>query len=255
MIVAWFSGGITSAVACKIAVDTYKDVQPIFIETGSHAEDMPNFIAACEEWFGKKVQVLQDKRFTDHIDLILKEKYVNGPGGARCSLVLKKRVRQKYQQENKIEGQVFGFEFAKKEINRAVRFKEQNPEVKPLFPLIEKKLTKANCLEIVQRAGIKLPVNYSLGFSNNNCKACVKGGKAYFNLTRKHFPEWFDRMAKAERKLNRSCINGTFLDELDPDAGRGEEMVMPECDLFCEIEAAEILSSKTEAILSGCEEL
>ena len=43
-------------------------------------------------------------------------------------------------------GQVFGFEFSKKEINRAILFREQYPTAKPLFPLIESKMTKPECL-------------------------------------------------------------------------------------------------------------
>lgn len=35
MIIAWFSCGVTSAVACKIALSLYEDVQLYYIETGS----------------------------------------------------------------------------------------------------------------------------------------------------------------------------------------------------------------------------
>ena len=157
MIISWFSGGITSAVATKIAIDSYEDVRPIFIETGGHHEDMPRFVKQCEEWFGVPIEILQDTRFEDHIDLCEKLKVVNFISGAECSRTLKKKVRQKYQKIHQYEGQVFGFEYEKKEINRAIRFKEQNPEALPLFPLIDKHLSKANCMEMVCRIGIELP--------------------------------------------------------------------------------------------------
>ena len=92
------------------------------------------------------------------------------------------------------EAQVFGFEFSKKEVNRAVRFKEQYPGSKPIFPLIEKKLTKPECLYYLEAAGIERPEMYKLGYGNNNCIGCVKGGKGYWNKIRKDFPEYFDRM-------------------------------------------------------------
>lgn len=250
MIISWFSGGVTSAVACKIAQELYEDVKPIFIETGGHHNDMPRFIKDCETWFQCKVKVLQDKRFKDHIDLCEQKKVLNFVTGAECSRTLKKRVRQKYEKTVEFDGQVFGFEFDKKEINRAVRFKEQNPHTKPLYPLIEKKLNKAACMAILQKQGIELPTMYKLGYSNNNCIACIKGGKGYFNRIRQDFPEWFDRLAKVERKIGRSCINGTFLDELKPEAGRHKLPPMPECDLFCEIEAADIISEETLNILN-----
>ena len=45
------------------------------------------------------------------------------------TLVLKKKVRQRIERNMDYSGQVFGFEYSKKEINRAIRFKEQYPEL------------------------------------------------------------------------------------------------------------------------------
>lgn len=250
MIISWFSGGITSAVATKIGQSLYEDIEPVFIETGGHHYDMPRFLKDCEDWFKCKIKIIQDTRFKDHIDLCEKLGVINFITGAECSRTLKKKQRQKYEKSVDFDGQIFGFEFEKHEINRAVRFEEQNPQTKPLFPLIEKRLTKANCMEIVSRAGIELPEMYKLGYSNNNCVGCVKGGMGYWNKIRQDFPEVFDRMAKAERKIGRSCRNGVYLDELDPERGRHKLPPMPECDLFCEIEAADIISEKTIQILS-----
>jgi argininosuccinate synthase len=250
VIIAWFSGGVTSAVACKIAQENYQDVSPTFIETGGHHKDMPRFIKDCEDWFKCKVKVLQDTRFTDHIDLCEKLKVVNFVSGAECSRTLKKKVRQNYEKTIEAEHQVFGFEFEKKEINRALRFREQNPDAKPIFPLIEKKLNKANCMDILLRAGIEIPEMYRLGYSNNNCVGCVKGGAGYWNKIRVDFPEVFQRMAAVERKIGRTCLKDTFLDELNPEVGRHKEPPMPECDLFCEIEAADIISNETINIIN-----
>ena len=44
MIIAWFSCGVTSAVACKIALSLYEDVQLYYIETGSgHPDNSTHF--------------------------------------------------------------------------------------------------------------------------------------------------------------------------------------------------------------------
>jgi len=245
MIISWFSGGVTSAVACKIALQMYDNVVPVFIETGGHHEDMPRFIKDCEKWFGKRVLVLQDKRYKDHIDLCEKLRVVNFVTGAECSRTLKKKVRQKYEKTVNFKGQIFGFEFEKSQINRALRFQEQNPETKPLFPLIEKFLSKAACMTILRNEGIEIPTMYKLGYANNNCVGCVKGGMGYWNKIRIDFPEQFKRMARVERKLGRTCIKRTYLDELDPERGRHNSPPLPECDYFCEIEFAEIISAKT----------
>lgn len=249
MIISWFSGGITSAVATKLAIQSHEIVTPVFIETGGHHPDMPRFIKDCEKWFGTKILILQDWRHKDHIDLISKGTYVNGPKGAECSRTLKKKVRQKFQSIFPFTHQVFGFEFEKKEVNRALRFEEQNPETKPLFPLIEKKLTKPNCFYMVEKAGIDLPAMYKLGYSNNNCVGCIKGGKGYWNKIRRDFPETFDRMSKVERDIGGTCIKGVYLDELNPEAGREEKEITPECDLFCEIEFADLEHPKLKEVI------
>jgi len=253
MIISWFSGGVTSAVACKIAQQSYEGVKPIFIETGGHHEDMPRFIKDCENWFKCKVKVLQDKRYKDHLDLCEKLKVMNFIGGAECTRTLKKKQRQLYEKEInfEFEGQVFGFEFDKKEINRAVRFKEQYPLSKPLYPLIEKKLNKAACMSMLEKVGIELPTMYKLGYANNNCVGCIKGGMGYWGHIKKDFPDVFERTAKLERKLGRTCINGLYLDELTPERGRHKLPPMPECDLFCEIEFADIMSKEAEEIFKG----
>jgi hypothetical protein len=99
--------------------------------------------------------------------------------------------------------------------------------------------------------GIKLPKMYELGFHNNNCIGCVKGGKGYWNHIRKHFPEHYERMAKSERVAGHSCIKGKFLDELKPNEGKHEPPIVPDCGTFCEIEFADIIDPNTEKVLAG----
>lgn len=48
MVIAWFSCGVTSAVACKIALSLYEDVQLYYIETGSGHPDNARFLVDCE---------------------------------------------------------------------------------------------------------------------------------------------------------------------------------------------------------------
>ena len=227
-IVAWWSGGLTSAVACKYAVAKY-NAELVFIETGSHHPDTQRFKKDCEKWYGKEILQLQNQKFTDHFDVVEKVRYVNGPGGARCTGVLKRQVRERWEKTQQIKGYVWGFEDDKKERNRAERLKVTTPNYTHIFPLIEKGLSKKDCISIVTSAGIDIPEMYKLGFTNNNCIGCVKGGMAYWNKIREHFPDHFNKMAKLERDIGRSCIRKYFLDELPPDAGRGQPPLVTEC--------------------------
>lgn len=74
---------------------------------------------------------------------------------------------------------------------------------------------------------------YEIGYPNNNCVGCVKGGMGYWNRIRRDFPDVFERMASLEREIGHSCINGVYLDELDPERGNMNTEVMPECSFAC----------------------
>ena len=228
-VICWFSGGITSAVACKKAIEMY-GATPIYIETGSHHPDSMRFLKDCEVWYGKSIQILQSTKYEDHFDVIRKDKYVNGPAGARCTMVLKRHIREKWERENKgTYDYVWGFEFGAAEQLRAERIKVTIPGHSHMFPLIDLKLSKPDCINLVAAAGIEIPMMYKLGFNNNNCIGCVKGGMAYWNLVRKNFPEHFNKMAVLEREIGRSCLKKYFLDELPLDAGRGTAPLVQDC--------------------------
>ena len=100
MIIAWWSAGVTSAIATKLALDMYGkgNVMPIYFQIDSAHPDNLRFKQECEEWYGKDIVVERaPEKYKDQFDVILKDKYVNGPAGARCTLILKKRVRQKLE--------------------------------------------------------------------------------------------------------------------------------------------------------------
>lgn len=253
MKIGWFSCGVTSAVACKIALEQYgkENVELYYMEIASAHEDNKRFLAECEKWYGKKINITRSEQYSDQFDVIEKTKYINGVAGARCTLELKKKVRYKIEETTNFEGQIFGFEFSKKEINRAIRFAQQHPQAKPLFPLIERQMSKQQCAELLLMNGIKLPTMYELGFHNNNCIGCVKGGKGYWNKVRKEFPEHYNRMAELEQKIGNSCIKGKFLSDLKPNEGKHEPPIVPDCGTFCEIEFADLIDVNTERVYSG----
>lgn len=249
-IIAWWSGGVTSAVACRIALERYPNVRLCYIHINSHHPDTIRFKADCEKWYGQPIEQFQSEKYKDQFEVIEKTKYVNGPGGARCTGELKKEVRYLIEQKE-FSNQVHGYEFLKKEINRAIRFAEQYPYTNPIYPLIEKRITKEQSAGIIQKAGISLPEMYLHGFINNNCIGCVKGGKYYWNQIRVEFPEVFAKMMNAEIVAKHSCIKGTFLHALKPNAGRRAKEIIPNCGTFCDVEFAEVISPKVARIMSG----
>lgn len=258
-ILAWWSAGITSAVACKIALELYDNVRIFYIKINSAHEDNERFKKDCEKWYGQKIEDIQSSKFKDQFEVIKATGAVNTPEGAPCTGVLKKDVR--FQLEKKyslalfnteyITSQVWGYEFEKKQINRAIRHGMEYREHQQLFPLIEKGLDKDECAGILNSNGIALPVMYLLGFGNNNCIGCVKGGKGYWNLIRIHFPNIFSLMAKTEREVGYSCINGCFLDELDPNEGLKGKPVMPNCGIICDVALGDVPHKDLENVIDG----
>ena len=225
--ILWFSCGAASAVACKIALEKYPDARIIYQETGSAHPDNVRFILDCEKWYWKKIETIRSPFYADHFDVIRRTRFINGPKGARCTTEIKRKCRKYFEAGNPgITNQIFGFTVDERD-------RAEKPEMAGFeFPLIENGITKNQCYQELHKAGIELPMMYQLGFNNNNCICCPKGGMGYFNHCRKIFPELFAKMALLEREVGHSCINGVYLDELDPKAGRHDEPEIA-CDLFC----------------------
>jgi hypothetical protein len=239
-VLAWFSAGAASAVAAKLAARQVAlrggEIVLAYTNPGSEHPDNERFIADCEAWIGHPVVRLNSPKYADTWQLWRERRYLNGPKGALCTTELKKRPRFDFERPGDV--QVFGYTI--EERDRAEQFRKNNPDVKLWCPLIDETLRKSDCLSIIERAGIQLPAMYLLGYRNNNCIGCVKGGMGYWNKIRRDFPLVFDRMAALEREIGASCINGTFLDTLDPNRGNHQTEPDMDCSLLCATVSAEV---------------
>jgi len=240
-IVCWFSCGAASAIATKLAIAENADRLPLEIVYTTVAEEHPDnhrFLMDCEKWFGRPIKALTNDKYGGSIyEVFRRERFLVGPSGAACTRLLKKQLRKTFQSPT--DRQVFGYTAEERE--RADDFIESNPEVDLWTPLLSHGLTKADCLAMLKEAGIELPAMYKLGYKNNNCIGCVKGGAGYWNKIRVDFPEVFERMAQVEESLGRT-INVTrigglrkriTLRELDPAAGKYQEEPDIACGVVC----------------------
>ena len=226
-IICWWSGGITSAVACKIALDLFRNknkCRVVMIDTQNEDSDTYRFKKDCEKWYGQPIEIISgikpeidfcanSKPNYSYIDIgydypSIKEVWkkhvsLNVATGAICSTQLKRRVREKWQDVNEYDYQIFGFEFDKKECNRALGLYKNHPKAKGIYPLLMMAYDKDDCLRIVQESGIEIPKMYQLGFRNNNCfnTGCVQGGIGYWQKMERDFPAKFEAMAEMEHKL------------------------------------------------------
>ena len=242
-LVIWFSCGAASAVACKMAItdeeltSQFDEVVIAYCKVKEEHPDNERFMSECEDWFGHPVKVLMHEGYEGSIYNVFEKNYMRTPAGSPCTRALKKQVRGQFQEEGDV--QVFGFTV--EEAKRAEDFERNNPNVDCEWVLIDKGITKENCLAMVERAGIELPVMYKLGYEHNNCVGCVKGGMGYWNKIRKDFPEEFKRMADFEKRKGYTVLkepktgDPLYLHDLDPSRGRFADEPKIECGIQCEL--------------------
>ena len=235
-VISWFSCGAASAVATVLAAIKYKDIEAVYCRVVEEHEDNLRFLDDFSRVVGIPVKTIVNEKYNGSVhEVFIKRGYIKGRHGAPCTVHLKKDMRRDYQRPGDI--QVFGYTV--EEQDRADRFIDANNNVREDFILIDNKITKQNCYELIGKLGLKMPVMYTLGYSNNNCIGCVKGGMGYWNQIRKDFPAQFDKMAKVERLIghavNKDENGPIYLDELAPDRGRFKADMPADCGFTCEV--------------------
>jgi len=230
--VSWFSTGVSSAVATKLAIDAIDEI--FYIHIDDQHKDSLRFVKDCEMWFDKPITIVQSptKNVADAMA------FFPSRGFGRfspCTQILKRRVRQAFERDNKgIDLRyVWGMDLQEKD--RAEKLLDSMQKQEHLFPLIDRKLSKEQAHEILTASEIARPALYDLGYHNNNCVGCVKGGMGYWNKIRVDFPDVFKARAETERYLGGSFIKDIYLDELDPEAGRHAGPIVGDCGILCEV--------------------
>ena len=234
MKVVWISAGVSSFIAGWLVRDTVD--KWIYIDVKDQHPDSMRFVKDCEVLIESSIEILRSDKYEDVADVVRKTRMINSPYGSSCTGMLKKAVRKKWENEQYQNGitdlcYVWGMDASEK--RRAESIIKNFPEFKHEFPLIDKGLSKEDCHALAKEIGLKRPVMYDLGYRNNNCIGCVKGGMGYWNRIRKDFPEVFKARAELEREIGHSCMNGLYLDELDPNRGKLEEEVLEDCSIMC----------------------
>lgn len=239
--VCWLSAGVSSFIAGYLAEDVD---EWIYIDIADQHEDSMRFIKGCEKLIKKEVKVLKSNKYSTVEQCVKVFGGFKNPGNgfAPCTNWLKKRVRKEWEEQHKDFDITYVWGFDLKEKNRAERTLESNPQAKHEFPLIEKGLSKEDCHAMLENLGIKRPLMYDLGYPNNNCIGCVKGGMGYWNRIRKDFPEVFKSRAKLEREVGYSILKEYYLDELPTDKGNMNTEIFPDCSIMCYLAEKEVVN-------------
>lgn len=250
-LVSYFSGGIPSAVATKLAITSGRGPVTVYnFEIKEEHPDNERFKFECQEWFGQEIITVGNDEFDRSAQNVFrKTRYLVGPGGARCTGELKKAMRWEVGRPDDVI--VMGY--TREESHRPERLLKSEPLLQMWNILIERDLSREDVMAVFQRTGIKQPAMYDLGYRNNNCIGCVKGQAGYWNKVRVDFPERFAEMAAIERELGRTICkrewtdeNGErqleriYLDELPPVLGSYPKEQEFQCGIFCQMAEQDI---------------
>lgn len=213
----------------------------IYIDISDQHEDSIRFIKDCEKALGIKIQILKSNEYnsTDECFDMFGGFTNKANGFALCTNWLKKRVRKQWEEEHAEDDLMYVWGFDLNEKHRAERTIEANPQAKHEFPLIEKCLSKEEVHGLFERNfDFKRPLMYDMGYPNNNCVGCIKGGMGYWNKIRKDFPEVFAKRIKQEQKYGKAILkeaDGTplFLKDLDENRGNMNTEIFSECGVMC----------------------
>lgn len=204
-IIVWISGGITSAFCAVLTPKLFPNdnIRFVFIDTGNESKDTYLFNLQIQSYLFKNIEVLKNEKYQSIQEVWRKFNSLQVASGAICSSELKRSVRIKFEKENEIDYQVFGFDIS--ESGRALRMRGAGVKGKPIFPLLLFGYSKKYCIDRMVEMGFDIPDSYKNGFLNNNClkTGCVQGGAAYWKKYRSLYPERYKDMVEMERELTR----------------------------------------------------
>lgn len=244
-IMSLFSCGVASAVATKMALEQNKSTyhKPLIIVNNYVEQEHPDnarFLQDCEKWFEHDITVTKNEKYDGDIYKVFESEHmIKQKFFAPCTEKLKREVRDKMMEE----GDVIVIGFTVEEKKRYARFKEATTNYTVWAPLIENNFNKADCFDLMNRAGIELPAMYKQGYRNNNCIGCVKGGMGYWNKIRKDYPLQFQRMSDLEQRFGEGAFlfrdpktsKRISLKDLDPNAGNYAQEEDSQCSVMCSI--------------------
>jgi hypothetical protein len=237
--IIWWSTGAASAVMARMMLQEEPEAIIARCETNNEDPDNYRFEADVMRRLNRSVTLLHSEKYATVWDVWQDRRYMSGIRGAPCTVEMKIAPRLAFQRPTDVH--VFGYTADAEDVGRYARLRANYPELTTRAPLIERGVTKAATLAMIESWGITLPRSYAMGFPNANClqTGCVKATSPdYWALYRMHFPAEFARTAAYAREIGArlSRINNEriFIDEIPADWPTTAPIV-PACDFLCHL--------------------
>jgi hypothetical protein len=211
-----FSGGAASAVTAKIVAQQYPtETILLFHDTRTEPADNSRFRQDVANYIG--IPITEDSDGRDIWQLFTDEGILGNGRNTPCSRILKQERSLKYMLDN--QPAIIYLGFTCEEWGRAQRryafYARHGIEAK--FPLIEQKLSKADCMHRITNCwGLTPPQMYEWA-EHANCVPCVKGKLAYWGLIYIYEREAWQRAVDAEKEFGHTIFTeaGSLSFELD----------------------------------------
>lgn len=196
---AGFSGGASSYVAAKFAIEEFghDSLSLVFADTKTEDEDLYRFLDDCEQKLRHEVIRISDGR--DIWGVFFKERLLGNSRIDPCSKILKRKLLDKWRKDNCTSNLTLVIGYDATEGHRLENLQRRmSPGIVVRAPLMERGIWREQVHAIVEADGLRLPRLYGMGFVHNNCGGfCVKAGQASFALLLEQIP---DRYAYHEAK-------------------------------------------------------
>jgi len=259
-IIAWWSGGVASAVACYLTLRHYRDhqISIVFCDTHQEHPDTYRFMEDFKRILGVDIECIESEVYHDPEAVWDRYTGLNFATGAPCSSELKRTPRIKYQDTGNDFAQIFGFDDCPKEHRRARSMLLNNPDLNPVFPLIAEGYDRSKIFACLKHLGIKHPKTYQ-HFLNNNCigaddspkGGCVQGGIGYWQKMKDIYPKKYAWMAKKEHELSR--IKGKPVTICrDQRGGTKKPLFLSFCVDFPDVETVDVIKGRRPVTVFEC---
>lgn len=195
-IVVNISGGIASWACARVLVDAGERPTLLFADTNMEDEDLYRFLGDASENLGIPITRIADGR--NPWEVFRDTGYIGNTRVDPCSKTLKRQLLDKWHRANASGRIAIGLTIG--EESRAARVAIHLPLA--VFPLINAKIDKEACFAMAERAGLRLPRLYDMGFEHNNCGGfCIKAGHGQFRRLLETMPERFAYHEQQEAAL------------------------------------------------------
>ena len=227
--VVMFSSGIGSWAAAKRYAEKHgtDGMVLLFADTLIEDEDNYRFLHDAADNIGAKLVIVADGRTPGEV--MRDARIIGNSRIDPCSNVLKRKLLNKWAEENCTDEtpRIFGIDWT--ESHRFERMKARSPEKNYVAPLCDAPyLTKGDLIQWAKREGVVAPRMYSMGFPHANCGGfCVKAGQATFKLLLNNFPERYAEHEAWEEEMREMVGDHSIMTDRSGD-GKKKVLTMRE---------------------------